>query len=98
MGVLFSLGAQSAVSNIIAGFALTYRRVLLVGDRVKIADFTGDVLETRLQVTILRTVKNEEIVVSNSMISNSHVINYSAEAREKGLILHTSTTVGYDTP
>jgi len=98
VGVLFSLGAQSAVSNIIAGFALTYRRAFLVGDRVKIADFTGDVLETRLQVTILRTIKNEEIVVPNSMISNSHVINYSAEAREKGLILHTSITIGYDTP
>ncbi len=98
VGVLFSLGAQSAVSNIIAGFALTYRRVFLVGDRVKIADFTGDVLETRLQVTILRTVKNEEIVVPNSMITNSHVINYSAESKEKGLILHTAVTIGYDTP
>jgi len=98
VGVLFSLGAQSAVSNIIAGFALTYRRAFLVGDRVKIADFTGDVLETRLQVTILRTIKNEEIVVPNSMISNSHVVNYSAEARERGLILHTSLTIGYDTP
>ena len=98
VGVLFSLGAQSAVSNIIAGFALTYRRAFLVGDRVKIADFSGDVMETRLQVTTLRTVKNEEIVVPNSMILNSHVINYSAKAREKGLILHTSVTIGYDTP
>jgi small-conductance mechanosensitive channel len=98
VGVLFSLGAQSSVSNIIAGFALTYRRAFLVGDRVKIADFTGDVLDTRLQVTILRTVKNEEIIVPNSMILNSHVINYSAKARERGLILHTAVTIGYDTP
>ena len=97
-GVLFSLGAQSTVSNIIAGFALTYRRAFLVGDRVKIADFTGDVMETRLQVTSLRTIKNEEIIVPNSMILNSHVINYSAKARERGLILHTAVTIGYDTP
>ncbi len=98
VGVLFSLGAQSAVSNIIAGFALTYRRAFRVGDRVRIADFSGDVLETRLQVTTLRTVKNEEIIVPNSMILNSHVINYSAKARENGLILHTAVTIGYDTP
>jgi len=97
-GVLFSLGSQSTVSNMVAGFALTYRRAFRVGDRVKIADFTGDVMETRLQVTILRTVKNEEIVVPNSMILIGHVINYSAEARERGLILHTSVTIGYDTP
>ncbi|MDH3359175.1 MAG: mechanosensitive ion channel family protein, partial [Desulfobacteraceae bacterium] len=98
VGVLFSLGAQSSVSNIIAGFALTYRRAFLVGDRVRIADFAGDVLDTRLQVTILRTVKNEEIIVPNSMILNSHVINYSAKARERGLILHTAVSIGYDTP
>jgi len=98
IGILFSLGSQSSVANIIAGFTLTYRRAFKVGDRVRIADFTGDVLQTRLQVTILRTVKNEEIVVPNSMIMNSHVINYSAEARERGLILHTTVTIGYDAP
>jgi len=97
-GVLFSLGSQSTISNMVAGFALTYRRAFKVGDRIKIADFTGDVLETRLQVTILRTVKNEEVVVPNSIIMNSHVINYSAEARQRGLILHTSVTIGYDAP
>ena len=69
-----------------------------MGDRIKIADLAGDVIETRLQVTTLRTVKNEEIVVPNSMILDNHVINYSAEARKTGLILHTSVTIGYDTP
>ena len=98
VGVLFSLGSQSAVSNMIAGFALTYRRAFKVGDRVKIADFTGDVVETRVQVTTLRTIKNEDIVVPNSLIMSSHVINYSTEAREKGLILHTTVTIGYDSP
>ena len=98
IGVLVSLGSQSAISNIIAGFALTYRRAFRIGDRVRIADITGDVLEAKLQVTILRTVKNEEIVVPNSFILNRHVINYSAEARGRGLILYTTVSIGYDTP
>jgi small-conductance mechanosensitive channel len=98
LGVLLSLGSSSAVSNILAGYTLIYRRVFKVGDRVKIADFTGDVMEMRLQVTHLRTIKNEEIVVPSSMIINSHVINYSSLARQQGLILHTAVTIGYDTP
>jgi small-conductance mechanosensitive channel len=98
LGVVFSLGSTSFIANILAGYTLTYRRVFKIGDRVKIADFTGDVVETRLQVTHLRTIKNEEIVVPNSMIVNSHVINYSSLAREKGLILHTIVTIGYDAP
>jgi small-conductance mechanosensitive channel len=28
----------------------------------------------------------------------NEIINYSAEAREEGLILHTSVTIGYDVP
>jgi small-conductance mechanosensitive channel len=98
IGVLLSLGSTSAISNILAGYSLIYRRVFKVGDRVKIADFMGDVIEMRLQVTHMRTIKNEEIVVPNSMINNSHVINYSSLARQQGLILHTKVTIGYDTP
>jgi len=98
VGVLFSLGSSSFIANILAGYALTYRRVFRIGDRVKIADFTGDVVESKLQVTVIRTVKNEEIIVPNSMIVNGHVINYSSLAKERGLILHTTVTIGYDAP
>jgi small-conductance mechanosensitive channel len=98
LGVLFSLGSSSAVANIISGYTLIYRRIFKVGDRVKIGDFVGDVVATRLQVVHLRTVKNEEITVPSSTIVNSHVTNYSALAKEKGLILHTTVTIGYDAP
>jgi small-conductance mechanosensitive channel len=98
VGVLFSLGSTSFIANILAGYSLTFRRVFRVGDRVKIADFTGDVVEMRLNVTHLKTIKNEEISVPNSLIVNSHVVNYSSLAREKGLILHTKVTIGYDVP
>jgi small-conductance mechanosensitive channel len=98
IGVLFSLGSTSAIANIIAGYMIIYRRVFRVGDRIKIADFTGDVIEIRLQVTHLKTIKNEEIIVPNSMIVNSHVINYSTMAGTEGLILYTSVTIGYDAP
>ncbi len=97
-GVLFSLGSTSFVANILGGYSIIYRRVFKVGDRVKIADFMGDVTEMRLSVTHLKTIKNEVITVPNSMIVNSHVINYSSLAREKGLILHSKVTIGYDTP
>jgi len=98
IGLLFSLASTSFIANILAGYSLTFRRVFRIGDRVKIADFTGDVVEMRLSVTHLKTIKNEEITVPNSLIVNSHVVNYSSLAREKGLILHTTVTIGYDAP
>jgi len=98
VGVLFSLGSSSAVSNLIAGYLLIYRRVFKMGDLVKIGDVIGHVTESRIQVTRLRSLKNEEVVLPNSMILMGQVINYSAFARKEGLILHTIVGIGYETP
>jgi small-conductance mechanosensitive channel len=98
LGVVLSLGSSSAVSNVLAGLVLTYMRAFRVGDRVKIADTIGDVLDRTLLVTRVRTCKNVEVVIPNGAILGSQVLNYSAMARTTGLILHTSVTIGYDAP
>lgn len=58
----------------------------------------GDVAQIGLMVTHLRSIKNEELVVPNSLILNSNIINYTSLARERGLILHTTVGIGYETP
>jgi len=98
IGVLFSLGSTSAIANIVAGYMLTYRRALKVGERVKIGEAFGDVIATTLQATHLRTIKNEEIIIPNSQILAGEVINYSTLVRDQGLILHTEVGIGYETP
>jgi small-conductance mechanosensitive channel len=98
IGIVFSLGSSSAISNLIAGYSMTYRRAFRIGDRVKIGDKMGDVTEMRLQATHLRTIKNEEVIVPNSNILNNEVVNYSSLAHSGGLILHTTVGIGYETP
>jgi small-conductance mechanosensitive channel len=98
LGVVFSLGSSSSIANIVAGYMVIFRRAFKVGDRVKIGAQTGDVVEMRLQATHLRTIKNEEVILPNSLIINTDVVNYSSLARKGGLILHTTLTIGYDTP
>jgi small-conductance mechanosensitive channel len=97
-GLMLSLGASSAMASVIAGYTVTYRRAFRVGDRVSIGDLVGEVTEVRLMVTHLRTPKNEEIVVPNSLVLSSHVVNFTKLAAERGLILHTDVNIGYDTP
>ena len=98
IGLVFSLGSSSAIANLIAGYTMTYRRAFRIGDRVKIGDTTGDVIEMRLQVTHLKTVKNEEVIIPNSAILNNEVVNFSSLAQQRGLILHTTVGIGYETP
>jgi small-conductance mechanosensitive channel len=98
LGVVFSLGSSSAISNLIAGYTMTYRRAFKLGDRIRIGETFGEVTETRLQVTHLRSPKNEEIIIPNSQLLNSEIVNYSSLAKQRGLILHTTVGIGYATP
>lgn len=97
-GVLLSIGSSSFIANYVAGYSLIYRKLFAVGDRVRIGDVIGEVMETRVQVTRMRTPKNEEVILPNSMILQSEVTNYSTYARERGLILHTTVGIGYEVP
>jgi small-conductance mechanosensitive channel len=98
LGVLFSLGSSSLLANLIAGYTMAYRRAFHVGDRIRVGDLMGDVEQIGLMVTHLRSIKNEELVVPNSLVLNSNIINYSSLARARGLILHTTVGIGYETP
>jgi small-conductance mechanosensitive channel len=98
VGVLFSLGSTSAVANVVSGVILTYMRAFHPGERVRIADTLGDVIEKNLLVTRILTIKNEEVTIANAMVLGSQIINYSAHARSDGIIMHTSVTIGYNAP
>lgn len=98
LGILFSLGSSSAIANIVAGLVITYMRPFKIGDRVKIGEVTGDVLEKTMLVTRIRTIKNEEITVPNASVLSNYTTNYTTGAEHTGLIVHTTVTIGYDVP
>nr|MDE5560695.1 mechanosensitive ion channel family protein [Bacteroidaceae bacterium] len=98
VGLIISLGSSTVIGNIIAGLVITYMRPFKVGDRIKLNDTTGNVIEKTPFVTRLRTPKNEVVTIPNAFIMSSHTVNYSASARQFGLIIHTTVTIGYDAP
>jgi len=98
LGLMFSLGSPSVIGNVVAGLGLAFRGAFRVGDRVRIGEHIGEVMHVRLLTTHLRSPKNEQVIIPNSMILNSEVVNYSALAKNAGLILHTNVGIGYETP
>jgi small-conductance mechanosensitive channel len=100
VGIVFSLGSSSAIGNLVAGLVITYMRPFKIGDRVKINDSTGFVVEKNLMVVRLKTHKNEYITFPNLTILSTGITNYntSSDEDEEGLILNTEITIGYATP
>ena len=98
VGLIVSLGSSTVIGNIIAGLVITYMRPFKLGDRIQLNETTGNVIEKTPLVTRIRTPKNEVVTIPNSFIMSSHTVNYSASAREYGLIIHSEVSIGYDIP
>lgn len=98
VGVLFTFGSAGALGNVVSGLVMTYMRAFKIGDRVQIGEATGDIIEKNLLVTRLRTIQNEIVSIPNSTVLSSHTVNYSSDAQDRGLIVHTTVTIGYDAP
>lgn len=98
VGLIVSLGSSTVIGNIIAGLVITYMRPFKLGDRIKLNDTTGNVVEKTPLVTRIRTPKNEVVTIPNSFVMSSHTVNFSQSAREYGLIIHSEVSIGYDVP
>lgn len=98
LGLLLTFGSASAVSNAVGGVVMVYMRAFQPGDRVQIADTLGDIEERGILVTRIRTPKKVVVTIPNSQVLSSHIINYSRVARDHGIVLHTTVTIGYDVP
>lgn len=97
IGAIISFGSTSAIANIIAGIVITYMRPFQIGDRVKIGNVLGDVIEKTILVVHIRTIKNEDVTIPNANILIGNIINYSNN-EDMNIILHTTITLGYDIP
>jgi small-conductance mechanosensitive channel len=100
VGIIFSLGSSSAIGNLVAGVVITYMRPFKIGDRIRLNDVTGFVVEKSPVVTRVRTHKNEYVTFPNITVLTSSIINYhtSTEEKEEGLILYADITMGYAVP
>ncbi|MBI5287104.1 MAG: mechanosensitive ion channel [Deltaproteobacteria bacterium] len=70
------LAAKDTLANMISGFTLMLDRPFRVGDRVQLASGElGDVMEIGLRSTRIKTLDNNILVVPNTELVNTKVIN-----------------------
>lgn len=74
-----ALAAQEALSDTISGFIIMFDQPFRIGDRIEILelDTWGDVEDIGLRSTRVRTMNNRMVIVPNSVIAKSLVVNYA---------------------
>jgi small-conductance mechanosensitive channel len=100
VGIIVSLGSSSAIGNLVAGMVITYMRPFKIGDRIKLNDTVGFVVEKSPFVIRIKTHKNEYVTFPNLMVLTSSIVNYRTSFDEdaEGLIIHADVTMGYGVP
>ncbi|MCQ2087373.1 MAG: mechanosensitive ion channel family protein [Bacilli bacterium] len=78
LSIVIGLGAQSLISDIIAGIFIVFEGAFRVGDIVTIGDFRGQVLEIGLRTTKIEDISKNIKIFNNSAISG--VLNMTKEA------------------
>ena len=92
------LAAQPTLSNMISGFTLIIDRNLKPGDRLTLAGFTGEVEEIGLRSTRIRTASGKSLIVPNSELVNTRILNLSLPTRKTGISIPLKLSLGTSFP
>jgi small-conductance mechanosensitive channel len=96
VGLIISIGSSSAIGNLVAGLVITYMRPFQIGERIKIGENEGTVVEKSAFVVRILTDKKEYVTFPNITILTSNITNFSySKETGNGLIIHTNITYNY---
>ncbi|MGD8750279.1 MAG: mechanosensitive ion channel family protein, partial [Anaerolineales bacterium] len=93
-----ALAAQTVLGDTISGFAIMVDRPFRIGDRIEIQDLDtwGDVIDIGLRSSRIRTRDNRMVIVPNSVIGKSLVVNYSYPDTQYRIQVHIGIAYGSD--
>lgn len=75
-GIAIALAAQETLGNMFGGFTIFTDRPFHIGDRVKVGDVYGDVIDVGLRSSKIKNMDNNIVIFPNSILSKSVVENY----------------------
>jgi small-conductance mechanosensitive channel len=77
LSIGIGLGLQNITNNFVSGLIILIERPIKVGDRVEFNDLNGEVVRIAARATTLLTNDNIAVIVPNSEMISSAVINWS---------------------
>lgn len=93
-GIAVALAAQSILGDLFGYFIIFFDRPFEVGDFILFEEFTGTVEQIGMKTTKVRALTGEQIVVANSVLTNTRIRNYKRMEQRRVVF---EVGVAYDT-
>lgn len=93
-----ALAAQEVLADTISGFIIMVDQPFRVGDRIELQDLGtwGDVVDVGLRSSRIRTRDNRMVIVPNSVIGKSLIVNHSFPNTQYRIEVHVGVAYGSD--
>lgn len=93
-----ALAAQETLADTISGMVIVFDRPYRIGDRIEVQDLDtwGDVVDIGLRSTRIRTRDNRMVIIPNSVISKSLIVNHSYPDTQYRIEIHIGVAYGTD--
>ncbi len=92
--VAIGLALQDSLKNVASGITILIAKPFTVGDYLETNGLQGTVTRIDIASTHLLTIDNKEVIIPNSSISTSNIVNYTSQDK-RGVFL--SYHVSYNT-
>ncbi len=81
--VAIGLALQDSLKNIASGVTILINKPFKVGDFIEAGNLQGTVTRIDIASTHLLTLDNKEIIIPNSNIASSNLVNYSSQEKRR---------------
>lgn len=95
-GLAVALAAQDLISNFFGGALILVDKPFVIGDRIKIDGYLGDVESVGPRSTRIKTLDYQLLTIPNSKIANSVVTNYAMPDVKLKVKIPVSVAYGSD--
>jgi small-conductance mechanosensitive channel len=95
-GLAVALAAQDIISNFFGGAIITIDKPFKVGDRVKVDQYYGDIINVGPRSTRLRTLDYQIVTIPNNKITTNVIVNYSEPDEKLRITIPVSVAYGTD--
>ena len=95
-GIAVALAAQTILGDLFSYFVIFFDRPFEVGDFIIVGDYMGSIEYIGIKTTRLRSLGGEQLVFSNTDLTNSRIRNYKRMEKRRvlfsiGVVYQTST-------
>ncbi len=93
-GLAIALAAQNMLGDIFSSFSIYIDKPFMVGDLITVGTETGTVEKIGLKTTRLRTIRGEELIISNNELTSAKIQNFKSLKKRRNMFV---LGVTYDT-